>query len=404
MKSRYMATAAAAAGVLLLAGCGGTDAAGASSDAVRLMVIASVNTPLQNYPDVQAGAEAAAKAINADGGINGKDVDLQFCNANSDPNAALACARKAASERVAAVVGYTDTFSSSALPVLDQAGIPAVGLMPRGNAIELESADSFPFEGGSAGDSLAAPFGLKEVGKKSVVAISADVPSAVANADLIKLGAEKAGIKYAGVIKVPTSGVTDYSSYAQQIKELGADSAMFNATVSQIQGIMKASKALGLDVTFMQHGTAFGTKEVADTGDVADGLMLVAGFPPYTDTSVEGIKKYNDDMDAAGSSASALKRSGSINAWLSVYAVKAVAEGEGGGKRIDGAITSESLMAAMKAAKNVDLLGLATWTPMGEGPAEMPRVAHSTVSFSVVKGGDIVPSDAKPVDLVAALS
>src|SRR3954452_11463788 len=237
MKGRIGALAALTALAPLMAACGGSSG-GSDTDAVKLMVIASVNTPLQNYPDVKAGAEAAAKAINAAGGIQKKDIDLEFCNANSDPNAALACARKAASEKVAAVVGYTDTFSSSALPVLEQAKIPAIGLMPRGNEIELQSAASFPFEGGSAGDSLAAPFGLKAAGAQSVVAVSADVPSAVANADLVKEGAEKAGIEYAGVVKVPTTGVTDYAPYAQQIEALGGDSVMFNATVGQIQGIM----------------------------------------------------------------------------------------------------------------------------------------------------------------------
>lgn len=404
MKRRYLAAAAAAGLVPILAACSDASGKAGGSDKVKLMVIASVNTPLQNYPDVKAGAEAAAKAVNTGGGIAGKKIDLQFCNANSDPNAALACARKAASEKVAAVVGYTDTFSSSALPVLEQAKIPAVGLMPRGNAVELNSAASFPFEGGSAGDSLAAPFGAKAAGAKAIVAVSADVPSAVANAGLVEKASTKAGIKYAGIVKIPTTGVTDYAPYAQQIKALGGDSVMFNATVGQIQGVMKASKALGLKITFMQHATAFGVKEIAATGDIAQGLILVSGFPAYSDTAKAGIKKYNEDMAAAGTDDAALKRPGSINAWLAVYAVKAIAEGTGGGKAIDGAITSASLVQAMQNAKDVDLQGLATWTPMGTGPAEMPRVAHSTVNFLKVDHGQVVPTDIQPVNLVAALS
>jgi ABC-type branched-subunit amino acid transport system substrate-binding protein len=403
MNRRYLALAVVGLAPFMAA-CNSAKGESKSSGAVKLMVVASVGTTLQNYPDVKAGAEAAVKSINAAGGISGKQIDLQFCNANSDPNAALACARKAVSDKVAAVVGYTDTFSSSALPVLEQAKIPAVGLMPRGNAVELNSAASFPFEGGSAGDSLAAPFGLKAAGGKAVVAVSADVPSAIANAGLVEKGAAKAGIKYAGVVKIPTTGVTDYAPYAQQIKALGGDSVMFNATVAQIQGVMKASKALGLKVTFMQHGTAFGVKEIAATGDIAEGLMLVSGYPAYSDTSNAGIAKYNADMAANGTNDASLKRPGSINAWLAVYAVKDVAEGKGGTPAITGAITSTSLMAAMKDAKDVDLEGLAKWTPMGTGPAEMPRVAHSTVNFLLVKGGQVTATTIAPVDIVAALA
>ena len=133
-------------------------------------------------------------------------------------------------------------------------------------------------------------------------------------------------------------------------------------------------------------------------------MMLVSGFPAYSDTSNPGIAKYNEDMKAAGDDDAELKRPGSINAWLSVYAVKALADGDGGGKPITGAITSASLMSAMKTAKDVDLQGLADWTPMGTGPSEMPRVAHSTVNFLQVEDGKVEPSDAAPVDLVAALS
>src|SRR5438128_12135544 len=47
---------------------------------IKLMVIAPVATPIQNYPDAQAGAQAAAAAINKAGGIKGRQIELTFCN------------------------------------------------------------------------------------------------------------------------------------------------------------------------------------------------------------------------------------------------------------------------------------------------------------------------------------
>lgn len=407
MTRKYIGGLAAAALLPALAACSTSNAAagtdGGSAGKLKLMSITAVNSPLQNYPDVKAGVEAAVKSINAKGGIKGQQIELSFCNTNSDPNQALSCARKAVSEKVAAVVGYTDTFSSQALPVLEKAKIPAIGLMPRGNAVELNSAASYPFEGGSAGSSLAAPFGLKAEGAKTIVAVSADVPSAVANADLVKKGAEKAGLKFGGTVKIPTSGVTDYAPFAQQIKSMGGDGVMFNATVGQIQGTMKATQSLGMTVHYAQHATAFGVNEAQKTGAPAEGLLLVSAYPAYSDTASAGIKAFNADMDAAGSSAAGLKRPTAINSWLAVYAVKALAEGSGGSAPIEGEITSEKLDAAMTSAKDLDLMGLATWSPKGTGPAEMPRVAHASYSFLVVKNGAVAPTDIAPVDLVKEL-
>ncbi|GGJ35581.1 ABC transporter substrate-binding protein [Streptomyces brasiliensis] len=399
---------AALALVALLPVLGACSSAGAansegSDGAIKLMNITAVNSPLQNYPDVKAGAEAAVKSINAKGGLNGKKIELTFCNTNSDPNQALACARKAVSQKVAAVVGYTDTFSSQALPVFEKAKIPAIGLMPRGNAIELNSAAAYPFEGGSAGSSVAAAAGLKGEGAKVVVSVAADVPSAVANADLVKKGAEAAGLKFGGSVKIPTSGVSDFAPYARQIKAMGGDGVMFNATVGQIQGVMKATQAVGMKVHYAQHATAFGVNEAKKTGAPAEGLLLVSAYQAYSDTSSEGIKAFNADMDAAGSSDPGLKRPTAINAWLSVYAVKVLAEGQGGAPAIKGDISSASLSDAMTKAKNVDLMGLATWTPKGSGPAEMPRVAHASYRFLVIKAGAVAPTDIAPVDIVKEL-
>lgn len=398
------ATLALIALLPVLGACGkGTAASAGSGGTIKLMNITAVNSPLQNYPDVKAGAEAAVKSINAKGGINGKKIDLSFCNTNSDPNQSLACARQAVSKKVAAVVGYTDTFSTQALPVFEKAKIPAIGLMPRGNPIELQSAASYPFEGGSAGSSTAAAFGLKAEGVKTVVSVAADVPSAIANAALIKKGAEAAGLRFGGNVKVPTSGVTDFAPYAQQIKAMGGDGAMFNATVGQIQGVMKATQGLGMKVHYAQHATAFGVNEAKKTGAPAEGLLLVSAFPAYSDTSSQGIKAFNADMDAAGFSDPGLKRPTAINAWLSVYAVKALAEGQGGTPGIKSDITSRSLNDALAKAGDIDLMGLATWTPKGSGPAQMPRVAHATYHFLIVKNGAVVPTGIPPVDIVKEL-
>lgn len=398
-----MASALAACGSSASSASGGSGGSGGGGGAIRLMNITSVGAELQNYPDVKAGAEAAVKAINAAGGIAGKKVDLEFCNSQSDANQAAKCARQAVTDKVAAVVGLTDTLSTSELPVLQAAGIPAIGLVPRGNPIELQSPVSYPFDGGSATDSLAAPFGLKQQGSKSVVAVSADVPSALANADLVKEGAQLAGMKFAGTVKIPTSGVTDYAPYAAQIKAMGGDSVMFNATVAQIQGLTKATQARGMNIQYVQHGSAFGVNEAKVSGDSVNNMLLTSTFPAYTDSSNAAIQQFNKEMDAAGSSDPGLKRPTAINSWLSVYAVKDLVEGKDGATAVKGDVTSQSLVAAMKASGDINLMGLATFSPNEAGPKGFERVPHATVNFLKVSGGGVQPTQLTPVDVMQEL-
>ena len=83
----------------LAAAVSATAGSGAASDPIKLIVIAPVQTPIQNYPDAFAGAQAAAAAINKKGGIKGRRIQILTCNTQSNANVAVACAREAVPRR-----------------------------------------------------------------------------------------------------------------------------------------------------------------------------------------------------------------------------------------------------------------------------------------------------------------
>src|SRR5438034_11765619 len=88
---------------------------------VKIFVLAPVATPIQNYPDAQAGAQAAAAAINKAGGIKGRQIEITFCNTQSQANVAVGCARQAVDDKATAVVGHISTLSTLEEPILQQA-------------------------------------------------------------------------------------------------------------------------------------------------------------------------------------------------------------------------------------------------------------------------------------------
>ena len=106
--------------LLVVAALAVVASAGAKRQAnpIVIEVIAPVATPIENYPDAQAGVDAAAAALNKKGGIKGQQIQVKFCNTQSNANAATACARQAVSDGATFVTGYLGTQSALIIPIL----------------------------------------------------------------------------------------------------------------------------------------------------------------------------------------------------------------------------------------------------------------------------------------------
>jgi len=402
-RPRAAAVLAVAAGLALTtAACGREEnvsesAAGGSDAPIKLFGIAASGSPIQNYPDIEAGATAAVKAINADGGINGRKIEFTFCNDQADANKSVACARRAVSEKATAVIGQVSLYGAQTLPLLESAGIPSVGITTPGNEVDVTSKAAYPFNAGTFSDYVALPDGLKQAGSKKVAAAVADLPSAIAGGELVGKGAKNVGMGWGGLVKIPPTGVTDFAPYAQQLKRTGADSIVLVTTPAQTQAIVKASEAQGLDFLWAHHTISFGESEAATLGEPVEGMILSGPNPSYRDESHPAIQEFNQQMKDAGYSDPILFRTAGINAWLSVYAVRDVAQ------KIDGDVTAESLTKALNETTGVDLKGIATWDPATPGPAGYPRVSQSKIYFQKIEDGKTVDAGIEPVDAMPLL-
>jgi ABC-type branched-subunit amino acid transport system substrate-binding protein len=383
-----------------LVGCGGDDGGGgggggdSAGGTIKLRAIAAVGSGLTNYPDVEAGAKAAAKALNDAGGVKGKKIELSFCNTRGTANGATTCARGAVKDKVAAVVGKVDIFSTQSTPVLAKGGIPDIGNLPATGDIDGTSPNSNPLHSGNFGSFVAAPQACKNAGRKKMAIVFIDLASALSQASSIEEVAKKVGMPSAGVIKVPAQGVTDYSSYAQQIKDRGADCAIVALGPQAGQALFKAVDALGVDVQLSGTVFSYGDSEFKAIGKAGDGIWAFSPFPSVTDESVAGIKAFNDQLDAAGVAQDpVLRRAAGLNAWLAVQGAAKVAE------TIDGDVTAESMTAALKQARGIDLQGLVTWSPgdLGTG-GKFARLQPAKYNVLVAKDGALVPSGEDAID------
>ncbi len=146
---RALAAGALAACASLVAGCGIVPGVtgGAGDDPITVMTWAPQDTGATNKPGMPAFAQAYARWINKQGGINGRELTVLTCNDHNDSIAAAKCARQAVKEGAVAVVGSYSQHADSFFPVLEGAGIPYIGGYGITNA-EFTSPLSYPVNGG----------------------------------------------------------------------------------------------------------------------------------------------------------------------------------------------------------------------------------------------------------------
>ncbi|MHC0434059.1 ABC transporter substrate-binding protein [Streptomyces sp. O3] len=150
LKTAALAVAATAVCTSLTVGCGVLPGAtGGSGGPVVVMTWAPEDTREINAPGVPAMAQAYARWVNDNGGLDGRELKVLTCNDRNDKVGAAECARRAVKEEAVAVVGSFSQHARAFVSPLEAAGIPYIGGYGLTDA-EFTSAVSYPVNGGQA--------------------------------------------------------------------------------------------------------------------------------------------------------------------------------------------------------------------------------------------------------------
>jgi len=114
-----------------------------------VMTWAPEGTGAHNMAGMPAMAQTYARWVNKNGGIDGRELKVITCNERNDTVAAGRCARRAASQEVAAVVGSYSQHGRAFMSQLEAAGIPYIGGYGVSDE-EFTSPLSYPVNGGHA--------------------------------------------------------------------------------------------------------------------------------------------------------------------------------------------------------------------------------------------------------------
>jgi ABC-type branched-subunit amino acid transport system substrate-binding protein len=368
----------------------------ATGTPIKLMTIAGETGPLA-FPEVGLAAKAAARAINAAGGVNNHPIQIIDCDDKFNPNLTAACARKAVSEKVTAVVGALSGNGDSYMPIIAKAGIPSVADFPN-SASENSSPDSFPISV-SALQLTAAGAIIKSAGGSSVAYIGPNLPAYAGLMQLTGSFLSSMGVKLKNSTVFPVTA-TDYTQYVASAYGSGASGVVpVLAAAGTVPAFVNAVSGGGYSFakqTTVLAGTTFSPSVL--TGQLKNKLngvyVINAGETP-TDTSLPGIKQFHQEVEAAGTPLE--YKDTSLGAWVGVHVIAQLLA------KATGDVTQPAtLIAAMKSAGPISYPGWTTfdWSkPALPGPLgkALPRAFNATFWVSKIVNNTVVSAVSAPV-------
>jgi ABC-type branched-subunit amino acid transport system substrate-binding protein len=380
---------------LVAAGCGGGSSGSSSGKAattttaaltgppVKVMVISerSGGAPVKFMGD---GAVAAAKEINASGGIGGRPIEVTLCDTANDPNTAAGCARRAATGDFVALTAMWTNQEASVLPITDAAGLPNIGNYPL-SIPGFTTQKAFPLDGGTPFSAIGIIRAMQAAGVKKtsfVIPDFAGTGDAVINLLTSVVGKDAIG----SVVRlpIPTPDLTSYVATATAGGDGVVGGLEFDDAVRFVRTLQQTGSTdrLGL-MTNDPEGLA------KTLGAAGEGAVLAAFCKPIS-VGDAPVRKFVAAMKAAGLPVTSEAEEGYASVYLLAQAAKGLAT-----------IDRASLLAALNATTNFDI-GLLAPIDFTKAQKTIPgvRLFNTRLLAARIKAGKVV-SEPKFFDAAA---
>lgn len=390
------ATALVAAGASLTTACGVIPGStgGSREDPVTVMTWAPEKTKATNKPGIPAMAQAYARWVNANGGLDGRELKVITCNDHNDPVGAADCARKAVDKEVAAVVGSYSQHGRSFLSPLEVAGIPYMG----GYGVtdeEFSSPLSYPVNGGEP--ALMAGNGRQLAARCERVSLVR--PDTIAGDDLpglLDAGLAEGHRKPAADIRAPEDG-TDFTAQAEQALERAGTGGCVTAALGERTDTFYDS--------YRRTSDAYPTARISSVlGSVDQSLVdrTGGGNGPYEGAYLTGWypaasdPRWDDMREVIRQQAFGDNRvdptdAGVQTTYIAYTVLKQTIESLEGGE-----VSSRTLRRALDKGLKVETGGLTptlSWRFKDMlAASDFPRLVNADVTFQMVRDGRLVPA------------
>ncbi|MBA2552593.1 MAG: ABC transporter substrate-binding protein [Geodermatophilaceae bacterium] len=277
----------------LLAACGGgdegSDGGDDQSDAgpYRLGLVHSSEGPFAtNSATMRAGANYAVDLINADGGVNGRDIELVEVDARNDPQTLVtAIPQLVTEEEIFALLAPVDSAGCEiACAIAADLQVPALSAgAGRPGVLEPSRPWSFTMTAPDASNSIPVLEAIMAQEAVQTAAIIVDEANATTQAqgDLYNEVFDASDVELVSTVTF-ASGDSSFASQVTSMASANPDVIALAAGPADAARIAVEIRAQGLESLLIGTGSlqAGGTDYINGAGDAAEGTLTAAQFNP----------------------------------------------------------------------------------------------------------------------------
>ncbi len=364
-------------------GAGGEEAKG---EPIVTWTYTDVNTEGPQYKNIEETARVYEEWINSHGGIDGRPLEANFCDARGTPTGVAACGREAVSGGAVAVVGNFTFTGDAIIPILEKGKTAQWGNCCAIAPSELVSPISFPM-GNQPLYSVGLVKKAVEDGCKNINGVI--IEGAEAFIPLMENAAKAEGTKIGKFVTLPATA-QDYAPQVAEATSGGADCLVMIVSETPYIAWMPAFAQSGSDAKMYGPQGNFNENAVKGFGEIVEGDVTAGMYPdislPQWDDYRAALEEFDADMSQDYNSL------GGMGTWAAYEGFKQVVESMGGGE-----LNNETFLKAAETAK-IDLPGMVPPLNMAEnwgktgGPEGYDRLVNRCVVFSEFDGsGKLTP-------------
>lgn len=326
---KRVAVAGITALAVTLAGCGGSG--GDSDDPIKLAFVAPFTGDASSYGvELKKGIDLAVKLINADGGIDGRPLEVQEFDDKCDPTAAATAANTVISGGFTAVIGSVCSIAvQAALPIYKRVDMPIVGALTSSPALAEENYDGFTRI--IASDDLlvadAVRLATEVLGhsKLGVLYPSDDYGQSLAN--VVKNSVEDFGAEIAALETYVPGQTNDYSAVLSNIASSDADVFFMGGYYADMGTAVNQSRRAfgGKKLPLVSTSNVQVPEYIELAGSAGDGTTVATLYDVSDPREInqDFVEAFEEEFGAEPGMQAAV-------GWDNVHIIKAAIEADGG--------------------------------------------------------------------------
>lgn len=266
---------------------------------IRVALIGAKIPGLNMLDAFEAGADVAARKLNAEGGVGGREVIVDTCNSMLQPATAVTCARKTVADEPVAQFGCEVSWSATGLPIYAKAGIPSFNCL--NTPEDFSNPMSFGLAASAFGEARgAAKYLCGQADVKKIAVVAQDLPQQRRDTPKAVQPIIDGCGKQVEYFYLPY-GSADLTPHFNKVKQAKPDFVVNQSGSLQTLQMFKAFKQLGYpaDKTISADGS-FGYDTVLEpSGDAVDGAMSTFQFVSWGDTGNPDVVEYLKEMEGS---------------------------------------------------------------------------------------------------------